>query len=46
LYNHHDNGAMDQGFKCVTFETNQCTEQHNMHACKNSVHLIILHILY
>jgi len=31
---HHDNGEMDGRFKYVTFESNQCTEQHNVHVCK------------
>ena len=39
FYNHHDNGAMDSRLKCVTFESNQCTEEHNVHVYKNIVHL-------
>jgi len=44
--NHHDNGAMDRRLTCVTFESNQCKEEHNVQVHKNSLHLIILLILY
>jgi len=37
---------MDGRLRCVMFESNHCAELHNEHVYINSVHLIILPILY